>query len=192
MVDTLFSKTQKNVLALLYGQPDKSFYTNQIINKTGGGSGAVQRELSRLVRSGLATITKIGSQNHYQANAEAPIYTELHSIIRKTVGLLEPIRQGLKPFSAQIDFAFIFGSVANKKDSAFSDIDLMIISNDLSYAQVFSALEEVSQRLERKIQPTIYTLAELKKRIETENAFVREVISKPKLWIIGGENDLPT
>lgn len=192
MVDALFSKTQKRVLTLLYGQPDKSFFTNEIIKKSGVGSGAVQRELASLVRSGLATATKIGSQNHYQANPEAPIYSELQGIIQKTVGLLEPVRQALMPFSAHIDLAFIFGSVAKQADSAFSDIDLMIISDSLGYAEVFASLEDVSQQLDRKIQPTIYTREELQRRLETENAFVREVISKPKLWIIGEDNDLPT
>lgn len=192
MVDALFSKTQKRVLALLYGQPEKSFYTNEIIKKSGVGSGAVQRELVSLVRSGLATVSKIGSQNHYQANPEAPIYAELHGIIRKTVGLLEPVRQALEPLAEQIEFAFIFGSVAKQEDSAFSDIDLMVISESIGYAEVFSALEEVSQQLNRKVQPTIYSREELQKRLKTENSFVREVLSQPKLWVIGEENDLAT
>lgn len=192
MVDALFSKTQQNVLALLYGQPEQSFYTNEIIKKSGGGSGAVQRELSRLVRSGLATVTRIGSQNHYQANAEAPIYEELCKIIRKTVGLVEPIRQALKPLTDHIDFAFVFGSVAKKKDSAFSDIDLLIISESLTYADVYPALEEVSHQFGRDIQPTIYSPSELKKRIKSDSVFIRRVLEQPKLWVIGQESELPT
>jgi predicted nucleotidyltransferase len=192
MVDALFSKTQQNVLALLYGQPEQSFYTNEIIKKSGGGSGAVQRELSRLVRSGLATVTRIGSQNHYQANAVAPIYEELCKIIRKTVGLVEPIRQALKPLSDHIDFAFVFGSVAKKKDSAFSDIDLLIVSESLTYADVYPALEEVSHQFGRDIQPTIYSPSELKKRIKSDSVFIRRVLEQPKLWVIGQESELPT
>jgi predicted nucleotidyltransferase len=192
MVDALFSKTQKNVLALLYGQPEQSFYTNEIIKKSGGGSGAVQRELSRLIRSGLATVTRIGSQNHYRANADAPIYEELCKIIRKTVGLVEPIRQALKPLSDHIDFAFVFGSVAKKKDSAFSDIDLLIVSESLTYADVYPALEEVSHQFGRDIQPTIYSPSELKKRIKSDSVFIRRVLEQPKLWVIGQESELPT
>ncbi len=190
MVDALFSKTQQNVLALLYGQPEQSFYTNEIIRKSGGGSGAVQRELSRLVRSGLVTVTRIGSQNHYQANAEAPIYEELCRIIQKTVGLVGPIQQALKPLSGHIDFAFVFGSVAKKKDSAFSDIDLLIVSDSLTYADVFAALEEISHQLGRSIQPTVYSPSELKKRIKSNNVFIRRVLEQSKLWVIGQESDL--
>ncbi len=192
MVDALFSKTQQNVLALLFGQAEKSFYTNEIIRKTGGGSGAVQRELSRLVRSGLATVKRIGSQNHYQANPDAPLFAELCSIVNKTVALVEPLKTALQPFIQHIELAFVYGSVAKKSDTASSDIDLMIVSDDLTYADVFPMLEDISAKLQRSIQPTIYSQAELAKRIHSDNSFIRRVLEQPKIWIIGQENELPT
>jgi len=191
MVDALFTKTQQNVLALLFGQPGQSFYTNEIIRKSGGGSGAVQRELSRLVRSGLATVKRIGSQNHYQANPDAPLFTELCSIVNKTVALVAPLKIQLEPFLAHIELAFVYGSVAKKSDTASSDIDLMIISNSLTYADIFPVLEEVSNQLQRNIQPTIYSLEELTKRIQSDNSFIRRVLEQPKIWIVGGDGELP-
>ena len=191
MVDALFSRTQQNVLALLFGQPKKSFYTNEIIRKSGGGSGAVQRELSRLVRSGLATVKRIGSQNHYQANPDAPLFAELCSIVNKTVAVVEPLKAVLQPFLTHIELAFVYGSVSKKSDTASSDIDLMIISDSLTYADVFPALEEASTKLQRNIQPTIYSLDELTKRIQSHNSFIKRVLAQPKIWIIGKENELP-
>ena len=192
MVDALFSKTQQNVLALLFGQPGQSFYTNEIIRKSGGGSGAVQRELSRLVRSGLTTVKRIGSQNHYQANPDAPLFTELCSIINKTVALVEPLKAVLQPFLSHIVLAFVDGSVAKKSDTASSDIDLMIISDSLTYAEIFPALEEVSEKLQRNIQPTIYSRDELTKRVQSDNSFIKRVLERPKIWIIGEDSELPT
>jgi predicted nucleotidyltransferase len=191
MVDALFTKTQQSVLALLYGQAEKSFYTNEIIRKSGRGSGAVQRELSRLVRSGLATVTRIGAQNHYLANTDAPIYEELCSIVRKTVGLVEPMQHALQPLADHIELAFVFGSVARQQDSAFSDIDLLIVGDDLTYADVYPALEPLSQTLGRSIQPTIYSSSDLQNRIASDTVFVRRVLEQPKLWIIGQESELP-
>ncbi len=191
MVDALFSKTQQNVLALLFGQSSQSFYTNEIIRRSGGGSGAVQRELSRLVRSGLVTVKRIGSQNHYQANPEAPLFTELCSIINKTVALVEPLTTALKPFLTDIGLAFVYGSVAKKRDTASSDIDLMIISNGLTYADIFPALEAASDKLQRSIQPTIYSLDELTRRVDSDNSFIKRVLEQPKIWIIGKDSDLP-
>lgn len=192
MADALYSRTQQSVLGLLFGQPDKSFYTNEIIKKSGGGSGAVQRELSRLVRSGLVTVEKIGSQKHYQADPRAPIFTELCAIINKTVGLVDPLKAVLEPFLAEIDIAFVYGSVAKGEDSASSDIDLMIISDSLTYADVFPALERVSVELGRAIQPTLYAWTELKRRIKSDNAFVKRVLAQPKIWIKGTESELPS
>jgi len=192
MVDALFSRTQQNVLALLYGQPGQSFYTNEIIKKTGGGSGAVQRELSRLLRSGLVTLQRIGSQNHYQANADGPLFAELCSIVNKTVALVEPLKAVFQPFSKNIVLAFVYGSVAKKSDTASSDIDLMIVSDHLTYADVFPALEQFSNKLHRSVQPTIYSFDELNNRIQSDNAFIKRVLELPKIWVIGNESDLPT
>lgn len=191
MVDALFSKTQQNVLALLYGQSEQSFYTNEIIRKSGGGSGAVQRELSRLVRSGLVTVKRIGSQNHYQANSDGPLFEELCSIVNKTVALVEPLKAVLQPILKQIKLAFVYGSVAKKSDTASSDIDLMIISDSLTYADVFQALEGVSHDLQRNILPTIYTLDELSKRIKSDNSFITRVLDQPKVWIKGKDSEFP-
>lgn len=145
-----------------------------------------------MVRCGLVNVTRIGSQKHYQANVEAPIYKELVAIVQKTIGLAEPLKEALKPFSRHIEYAFIYGSVAKRKDTASSDIDLMIISDVLTYADVFPVLEDLSSQLGRSIQPTIYSKAELRNRVETDNSFIRRVLNQQKLWLVGEENDFPT
>ena len=133
----------------------------------------------------------MGSQNHYQANPDAPLFDELCSIINKTVAVVEPLKAVLQPFSTHIELAFVYGSVAKKSDTASSDIDLMIISNSLTYADIFPALEEVSNQLQRSIQPTIYSLQELTKRIQSGNSFIKRVLEQPKVWIIGQGSELP-
>ena len=142
-----------SVLGLLFGQPDRSFYATEMIGLAGVGSGGVQRELARLVQSGLVTVRPVGNQKHYQANPEAPIYAELCGIVRKTFGLAEPLRLALTPLAAQIKCAFVFGSVAKKQDTASSDIDLMVISDSLGYADTFAALEAASTQLGRTVNP---------------------------------------
>lgn len=190
MAQALFSGTQQRVLGLLFGQPDRSFYATEIIGLAGVGSGAVQRELSRLTASGLVTVRPVGNQKHYQANPASPIYEELCGIARKTVGLAEPLRQALAPLATKIKAAFVFGSIAKKIDTAASDIDLLIVSDTLEYADVFLALEAASAVLGRPVNPTIYTVKELAKRIGQHEAFLTRVLSQPKVWLIGGEDDL--
>jgi len=189
LADALFSTVQQRVLAYLFGQPERSFFATELIKLAGGGSGAVQRELARLEDSGLVSVSRLGTQKHYQANPKSPIFSELCAIAKKTVGLAEPLRTALKPLAKRISAAFVYGSVAKKQDTATSDIDLMVISASLTYADLFAALEEASERLGRKVNPTLYSPQELAKRAKQGNAFVTRVLAQPKIWLVGSEND---
>ncbi|HVK55383.1 MAG TPA: nucleotidyltransferase domain-containing protein [Burkholderiales bacterium] len=190
LAQALFSGTQQRILGLLFGQPDRSFFATELIALSGGGSGGVQRELARLVASGLVNVTRIGNQKHYQANRESPIFEELHGIMRKTVGLAEPLRDALAPFANQVRAAFIYGSVAQGADTARSDIDLMIVSEGLSYVDVIEALQTVETKLGRPVNPTLYTPTEWQKKRAQGSAFVSKVGDRPKIFLIGSEDDL--
>jgi predicted nucleotidyltransferase len=191
LADALFTKTQQRVLRVFFVQPDRSFYASELIRDAGTGSGAAQRELARLEASGLIVAQRIGNQKHYRANAESPLFAELRNIVLKTVGLAEPLRDALKPVASEIRAAFVYGSVAKATDQAASDIDLMVVSDNLSYADVFGALDKASRALGRNVNPTVYSAAEFSKRARNENAFITRVLQGPKVWVIGTENDLP-
>lgn len=190
LADALFSITQQRVLGMLFGQPDRSFYATELMALTGSGSGAAQRELSRLELSGLVNISRQGTQKHYQANPSSPLFEELCSIARKTVGLAEPLRVALKPLTKQIIAAFVCGSVAKRSDTARSDIDLMLESDTLAYPDVMQALQRAAERLGREVSPTIYNAQEFGLRRREKNAFVTRVLAQPKVWIIGDEDAL--
>ena len=191
LADALFTKTQQRVLRVLFGRPERSFYASELIRDAGTGSGAAQRELARLEESGLIVARRIGNQKHYQANAVSPLFSELRNIVLKTVGLVEPLRDALKPVVSGIRAAFVYGSVAKATDQASSDIDLMVVSDSLTYSEVFGVLDEVSRTLRRQVNPTVYSAAEFSKRAKNENAFVTRVLEGPKVWVIGSEHDLP-
>jgi len=188
LADALFSGTQQRVLALLFGQPDRSFYANELITLTGSGSGAVQRELARLAQSELVTVQLLGKQKHYQANPQSPIYAELCGIAQKTMALAQPLRAALAPLAERMRAAFVYGSVAKRQDTASSDVDLMLISDDLSYGELFTTLDELSNRLGRTLNPTVYTPKELAQRIKRGDSFVKRVLEQPKIWLIGDDS----
>ena len=190
LADALFSTTQQRVLAFLFGQPERSFFATELIRLAGGGSGAVQRELARLAQSGLVTVTRMGTQKHYQANPKSPIFAELCAIAQKTVGLAEPLREALAPLAKRITVAFVFGSVAKRSDTATSDIDVLVISDSVDYADVFAALQSAEARLARTINPTVYSPANWRKKRKSGNAFVVKVAAQPKLFLIGTEKEL--
>jgi predicted nucleotidyltransferase len=188
--NSLFSKVRQCVLALLYGQADRSFHTNEIIRLTHSGTGAVQRELEKLAAIGLITVQPIGNQKHYTANCSSPLFTELRSIVLKTFGLADILREALAPIASQIHIAFIYGSIAKQEDTATSDVDLMLVCDNLTYADLFKLLEEAQVKLSRPIHPTFYSPAEWTRKYQANNNFLAQLIKQPKIFLIGTEYEL--
>jgi hypothetical protein len=175
--DALFSATQRSVLGLFFGQPQRSFYASEVIGLVGAGSGAVQREIARLEQSGLVSSRHVGAQKHYQANPGSPLFTELCLIAQKTVGLADPVRTALAPLASKIQLAFVYGSATD------SHMDLLVVSKSLSGAAVAAALKAVNAKFGRTLAPTVYTPAQLAQRIERDSSFVSLVLERPKIWI---------
>jgi len=187
--DALFAGVQQRVLGALFGNPERSFYGNELLRLTGSGKGALQRELDRLVKAGLVTVRSVGNQKHYQANPEAPIFEELRGIAIKTFGIGDVLRGALLPLAKKIRTAFIYGSVARRADSARSDIDLLVVSDSLGYQDLIKALQTAERGLGRKISPTLYSAVELAKKRSGRNAFVLRVLEQPKIFLIGSDRD---
>ena len=187
--DALFTKTQQRVLGLLYGKPDKSFFTNEIVRWADMGRGTIRRELDRLVSAGLLVVSTAGNQRHYQANPSNPIYTELLSIARKTFGVADVIRKALMPFDKQIELAFVYGSIAKGTDAETSDIDLMLVGEDLSYGDIVELLVPLEESLLRSINPTIYSRKDFKAKLADGGGFLVRVMEQPKLMIKGVIDD---
>ncbi len=188
LADALFTKTQQRVLALLFGQGDRTFIKQEVIDRAASGSGAVQRELARLVDSGLVTVARIGSQKHYQANHAAPIFEELRGIMVKTSGLADPLRAALRPIAKRIDLALLYGSIAKGEDRSDSDVDLLIVANNLTLEDLFARLGPAEKKLGRRINPALYTPEEFTRRRRSGNAFLRKVLEGEHIVLIGTEH----
>jgi predicted nucleotidyltransferase len=190
LADALFSKTQQRVLGLLFGQPDRSFFTKEIIRAASGGAGATQRELARLEKSDIVRASRVGNQKHYQANRANPLFKELRAIVLKTFGIAEPLREALKPLSDRIALALVYGSIAKGDDRGGSDIDLLVVARDVTLEQLFSLLAPAEKGLGRRINPTLYTPDEFRRRRRTKNPFLENVMRGKTLPLIGNVNDL--
>jgi hypothetical protein len=186
----LFTKTQRRVLGLLFGNPGRSYYANEIVRYAGAGIGAVQRELERLAGVHLLTVSKIGNQKHYQANRDAPIFEELCGIVLKTFGIADHLRDALAPLAKRIDAAFIYGSVARQADTAGSDIDVMIVSDALSFPDVMPALTKAGDAIMRAVNPSVLGRKEWRRKATEAGGFVQRVMQQPRIFLIGSDDDL--
>jgi predicted nucleotidyltransferase len=190
LAGALFTPVQQRVLGLLFGQPDRTFQSAEIIRLAGSGTGAVHRQLSRLEASGLVSVRRSGNQKFYQARPESPIHRELTGLVVKTVGITDPIRRALAARRRDIRAAFVYGSVAKRSDRTTSDIDLMVIADELGYSDVFEALQPTEASLGRRVNPTVMSLRDWRSKRARKDSFVARIATQPKLFVIGSESDL--
>ncbi|MGA9348320.1 MAG: nucleotidyltransferase domain-containing protein [Anaerolineae bacterium] len=189
MLELLFSSTARvKVLALLLLNPETSFYQREISALTGLPIRAIQREVERLQALGLLTSFTRGNQVHYQVNRDFFLFPELKSIFLKTVGLTALLGNALKE-AENITLAFMYGSYAADQESTASDIDLLVVGT-ISSRTLHTTLQEAEKLTHREINYTLFSPEEFRTRAQTGNGFLRNVLTAPKLFLIGDEDAL--
>jgi uncharacterized protein len=186
--DLLFGQTRGRVLALLYGAPDETLFVRQIARQVETSVGTVQRELNLLADTGLIKRSTVGNQVFYQANQEHPEYPELRALLAKTTGVFQMLKSALAPLASRINLAFVYGSVARGEEKATSDIDLMVIGA-VSLDEVLDAVAPVEKQLGRPVNPTIYSIEDLKTRLRSGNHFLQSLKKSKKVFLIGDEDE---
>lgn len=185
----LFSDSQSRVLLWLFGQPERSYHLSELRRLTGLGSASLQRELNRLAEAGLVFSERIGNLRRFQANPQSPVFRELVDLTRKTLGVEPMLREALLALVPDLHAAWVFGSVAKQTDSAQSDIDVMLIGENLLLGQVLELLVPLETQLGRKINPTCYNPADFERRRAEPDSFVNRVLAQPILPLIGDAHE---
>jgi predicted nucleotidyltransferase len=188
IASALFTPVQQRVLGIVFGQPERRFQSAELIRLAGSGTGAVHRQLQRLVEAGLVAVSRDGNQKYYKAKKDSSVYAEVHGLIVKTVGIVEPLRAALATVAGRIDLAFVFGSVAKGSEHGASDLDLLVVTDTLAYADVYSALENAERTLGRTINPTVFTRAEWKRKRSRKDSFAARITAQRRLFVIGTDD----
>ena len=188
LVDILFKEYRRRVLSLLLLRPDQRYHVREIARLTGTVPGTLHKELSKLAKAGVLEKSSQGNQVSYQANRNCLIFEELSSILRKTSGIADSVREALEPLEDSIDVALIFGSIASGKATSDSDIDLLIVGN-AGVAETVKALYPTQEILGREINPKLYSTKEWQAARKENSAFIREILEKPVIRIMGEINE---
>jgi predicted nucleotidyltransferase len=189
LVEILFGVYRRQILSLLLLRPEETFYVREIARLTGVSVGSLHRELKLLTDSGLLARTSLGNQVRYQADRACPIFAELAGIFRKTAGRADVLRDALATLGDKIEFAFIFGSVAQGKERTTSDIDLLVVGN-VSFVDVVEACHKAQKRLSRDINPVVMTKAALWSKYRSGDRFVLRLSKEPKIFLVGDGSEL--
>jgi predicted nucleotidyltransferase len=189
LADVLFSKNRRTVLSLLLGHADEAFYLRQIVRASGGGLGAIQRELRQLVQCGIVRRTARGKEVYFQVDPKCPVFAELKSLLMKTAGLADVLRTALAPLAERIEVAFVFGSIAQGKERQQSDVDVLVVGN-ASFAEVVAAFGPAQEQLQREVNPSVYPPDEFRAKLAAHHHFLKSVMAGSKVFLIGDENGL--
>jgi predicted nucleotidyltransferase len=186
----LFPKTRWIILESFFAHEGQEYYVNQLIRRAGGGSAHIQRELRHFTDEGLLIRKQVGNQVHYRANAKHPLFSDLRSIVLKTVGLVGVLKEALFGLEG-IELAFVYGSFAKGEARSDSDVDLMVLGK-IKFAEVVEALMPAIEKLGRDVNPSVLRPLEYRKRRSSGNYLICDVAAGPKLFVIGTEDDLET
>jgi predicted nucleotidyltransferase len=188
-LDALLPRTRQGILAATLVQPEKGWYASELARRLGVPSSSLQRELHDLTEVGILKTHRQGRMVYYQANKDSPVFADLHGLLLKTAGLVDVLAQALKPVASKVISAFVYGSIASGTEQSDSDIDLMVVGQ-ASPADIALPLRRARDLLGREINPTVYTPVEFSRKRAANDHFLMQVLDKPKLFVIGNENEL--
>jgi len=189
LLECLFGKTRRSILALLYSHGDESFHLRKILRLTGVSPGAGQRELKRLSEAGIILRSLRDNQVHFQANPGCPIHDELKSLITKTQGVVDVLRSALRPLAGSIKTAAVYGSIAQGAATKGSDIDVLIVG-DVAFADVVEKLNPTQDILRREVNPCVMSEAEFRSRISKGDHFLLSMLKEALIPLVGDTDEL--
>jgi predicted nucleotidyltransferase len=189
LAEILFGAYRRKVLTLLLLRADEALHVREISRLAGVPAGSLHRELKLLAGGGLLVRDEVGNQVRYQANRDCPIFEELAAIFRKTSGLADVLKDALCPLSSKIDLAFIFGSVAQGRETARSDVDVLIVGS-ASFVEVVQALAPTQERLGREVNPAVMTRNMFVRNLAEGDSFIKRIAEEPKIYLRGNDDDL--
>ena len=185
----LFTDSQSRVFPWLFGQAGRSYHLSELRRLTGLGSASLQRELKRLSEAGLVHSERVGNLRLFSANQKSPVFNELVALTQKTLGVASLLRDALLPMAPRLQAAWLYGSVAKRTDTAQSDIDVMLVGENLLLGSILELLLPLEAQLGRKINPSCYTPADFERRRADPDSFVNRVLAQPTIPLTGDSDE---
>jgi DNA-binding transcriptional ArsR family regulator len=188
LAELLSSRGRAEIFRLLFGPARGELHVRELERRTGLSDATIRQELKKLTRLGVVEARRDGNRRYYRANDSHPLYPDIRNLVLKTSGLTDMLREALGG-AGDIERAFVFGSVASDNAKAHSDIDLMVIGT-ISLRQLSKRLSGLEAKLGREVNPHVLTPEEFARRAGERDHFITAVLKGPKLFVVGGEDEL--
>jgi DNA-binding transcriptional ArsR family regulator len=187
LAELLSSRGRAEIFRLLFGAVSRELHVRELERQTGLADATVRQELKKLSHIGVVESRRDGNRTYYRANAQHPLYADIRNLVLKTSGLADVLREALG--DSGIRLAFVFGSIADAKEKAHSDVDLMVVGT-ITLRQLGKWLSGIADRIGREVNPHVLTPEEFARRVKESDHFITSVLATPRLFVIGGEDEL--
>ena len=177
------SAIRRRILAILVDAPGERFHLREIARRAGTSAGTASRELARLRDAGIVASEREGNQLYFRADAASPLHGPVRDLVRRTIGAPAVLRHRLLGVPL-VERAVIFGSYADGRLRADSDVDLLVIG-DPDRDMLTEALEEAASELGRDVNEVVMTPAELEARRARGDGFVASIDAGPVIAVVG-------
>jgi predicted nucleotidyltransferase len=188
-LDALTTRVKQRVLSATLLHPERSWYLHELAKHLEISPSTLQHELRLFARVGLLKRTEHGNRVYYQADQSSPVFRPLSEVLLRTAGLVDVVREALKPLARDLDVAFIYGSIAAGEERASSDVDLMVVGR-APLSEISKVLPEIEKEIGREINPTVYTTKEFLQNVREGHHFLTSVLETQLIFVHGTANDL--
>ena len=181
----MFTPYQSQILAILSDNPETEYYLSELGGMIGKHPGVFQRGINSLEKQGWILSRKRGGQRLFKINSRHPLFKEIKAVVRKTVGIEAQLKKVVNGIEG-IKKAFIYGSYAKDSMRQDSDIDLVIVVNDLKAEdKLVDELSRVEKVLGREVNYKLYDERNFKQRCKNKDPFLTEVLSNKYIVLKG-------
>jgi predicted nucleotidyltransferase len=188
-IDALFSRPLQGILSAVLLERDEPWYMSDLAKRLGRTPSTLQRPLESLVEAGILKRSTEGNRVYFKRDLDCPFLPELQSLLVKTVGMADILRELLRIVAKRIRVAFVYGSVARGEETSQSDVDLFVVG-EATLADLTPILQKAEKRLGRLVNATILSVAEFRAKLASKNHFLRSVLAREKIFVLGTEHAL--
>jgi predicted nucleotidyltransferase/predicted transcriptional regulator with HTH domain len=189
MTDIIKSKLRAKILEYYFNQPDLEIYLRELARSIKEDPANLCREMDRLVDEDIFVYRVSGKQKYFKLNKDYIFYKELKSIVARSLGIESKLVKALISTKG-ITASFIYGSYADGREKAGSDIDLFIIGNKSEQDEFIEKINSLEKRFGREINYRFFSINDFAKSIKEKNSFIINILKNKKIFLIGNEKDI--
>jgi predicted nucleotidyltransferase len=189
LAEVLFPLVRRRVLGALFMDPSQELYLREVVRRVNLAPATVHREVVALSSAGILERRAEGRQVYYRANRGCPIFAELRGLVLKTVGVGDVLREALQPLGDRVEYAFVFGSMADGTDAPESDVDLLVVG-PVELRDLAPHLRTAREALGREVNTVTMSVRDFRAGAEDGDHFLSTILDRPTIAVKGNLHDI--